>query len=251
MLAGMRILRFVAGAALLAGIAAAQNEAFDKALECGMAGLRGKDAAMAGSCLRDAASAAKEPAQKVRALALLAKADQLIPDFPAAEEHYRAAASVAETPGDRAATNALLAAFLAARERVDGLMTVLEKVDTPPERPPASAPMQAPPAIPVPKAPPVPTDKAGNGVSQPIPIYHPEPEYSELARLTGLTGSVLVYIEVDVNGAVVNPKLLKPLGFGLDENAIAAVLLWKFKPGMLNGNPVRVIAQVEVNFRLF
>lgn len=92
--------------------------------------------------------------------------------------------------------------------------------------------------------------KVGNGVTQPIPLYHPEPEYSEDARKAKLQGSVLLYIEVDSSGKVINPKVVKALGLGLDEKAIEAVLKWKFKPGTLNGKPVTVQAQVEVNFRL-
>ncbi len=92
--------------------------------------------------------------------------------------------------------------------------------------------------------------RAGNGVSQPIPIYKPEPEYSEEARKAKYQGAVLLYIEVDATGKVINPRVIKSLGLGLDEKAIEAVKKWKFKPGMLNGKPVTVSAQVEVNFRL-
>ncbi len=92
--------------------------------------------------------------------------------------------------------------------------------------------------------------RAGNGVSQPVPLYHPEPEYSEDARKAKLQGSVLLYIEVDASGKVINPKVIKALGLGLDEKAIEAVLKWKFKPGMKDGKPVPVSATVEVNFRL-
>jgi TonB family protein len=42
----------------------------------------------------------------------------------------------------------------------------------------------------------------------------------------------------------------KPLGFGLDENAIKAVEQWCFRPGEKNGKPVPVISQITVRFRL-
>ena len=42
----------------------------------------------------------------------------------------------------------------------------------------------------------------------------------------------------------------RSLGMGLDEKAIEAVNKWKFKPGLKNGQPVNVIATIEVNFRL-
>jgi protein TonB len=37
---------------------------------------------------------------------------------------------------------------------------------------------------------------------------------------------------------------------GLDQQAMAAVSQWRFKPGMKDGKPVPVYANVEVNFRL-
>jgi TonB family protein len=37
---------------------------------------------------------------------------------------------------------------------------------------------------------------------------------------------------------------------GLDEKAIEAVHQWRFLPGRNKGMPVKVRAQVEVNFRL-
>jgi outer membrane biosynthesis protein TonB len=37
---------------------------------------------------------------------------------------------------------------------------------------------------------------------------------------------------------------------GLDEQAIGAVMQWRFKPGTKDGKPVRVAAQVTVSFRL-
>ena len=37
---------------------------------------------------------------------------------------------------------------------------------------------------------------------------------------------------------------------GLDEKAMEAVLRWTFKPGMKDGKPVPVMAQVSVTFRL-
>ncbi len=40
-------------------------------------------------------------------------------------------------------------------------------------------------------------------------------------------------------------------GMGLDEKAIEAVEQWRFKPGIKNGEPVAVKAQVAVSFRLY
>jgi TonB family protein len=91
----------------------------------------------------------------------------------------------------------------------------------------------------------------GGGVSAPIPIYKPEPAYSEEARKAKYQGIVVLYIIVDTQGDVTECRVLKPLGLGLDEKAVEAVKTWKFKPSMRNGTPVKVYVSVEVSFRLF
>jgi protein TonB len=57
-------------------------------------------------------------------------------------------------------------------------------------------------------------------------------------------------IEVNASGRVINVRVLRSLGLGLDERAIEAVRQWKFRAGTLDGKPVATRAIVEVNFRL-
>ena len=92
--------------------------------------------------------------------------------------------------------------------------------------------------------------RIGGGVSAPVPIFQPEPEYSEEARKAKWQGSVLLALVVDETGRAVNIRVTKSLGLGLDQKAIEAVEKWRFKPGMKDGKPVPVQASVEVNFRL-
>jgi len=91
----------------------------------------------------------------------------------------------------------------------------------------------------------------GGSVIAPIPIYKPEPPYSEEARKAKYQGTVVLMIVVDTQGSVVDTRVVKPLGLGLDEKAVETVRTWKFKPGMRNGVPVPVRVMVEVSFRLF
>jgi TonB family protein len=92
--------------------------------------------------------------------------------------------------------------------------------------------------------------RIGGGVSQPIPIFKPEPEYSEEARKAKFQGTVMLAIVVDTDGKAKNIRVVRPLGMGLDEKAVEAVGKWRFKPGQKDGHPVPVMANVEVNFRL-
>ncbi len=87
-------------------------------------------------------------------------------------------------------------------------------------------------------------------VSQPIPIYRPDPDYSEEARKAKYQGTVVLAIVVDEKGNPRDVRVTKPLGLGLDQKAIEAVMKWRFRPAMKDGHPVPVMAQIEVNFRL-
>jgi TonB family protein len=91
----------------------------------------------------------------------------------------------------------------------------------------------------------------GGGVSAPIPIYKPEPPYSEEARKAKYQGTVVLFIIINASGTVSECRVIKPLGLGLDEKAAETVKTWKFKPAMRNGTPVPVQVTVEVSFRLF
>src|SRR5258706_5676074 len=92
--------------------------------------------------------------------------------------------------------------------------------------------------------------KDGGGVSAPVPIYKPEPEYSEEARKAKFQGTVKLFIAVDEKGDPRDLKGMQPLGLGLDQKGIETVQKWKFRPGMKDGKPVPVQATIEVNFRL-
>ena len=92
--------------------------------------------------------------------------------------------------------------------------------------------------------------RIGGGVSAPVPIFKVEPEYSEEARKAKFQGTVLLAIVVDEGGKTANVRVVRPLGMGLDEKAIEAVMKWRFRPGYKDGKAVPVMANVEVNFRL-
>ena len=81
-------------------------------------------------------------------------------------------------------------------------------------------------------------------------LHKVEPEYSEEARKAKYAGTVVLQLIVDTTGKAQSIKVTRSLGLGLDENAIQAVNKWKFRPGYRNGQPVPVIATIEVNFRL-
>jgi TonB family protein len=97
---------------------------------------------------------------------------------------------------------------------------------------------------------PDPAYKVGGGVVPPAVNRKVDPQYAEEARLLKYSGSVQLSVVVDPSGHAKSIRLVKGLGFGLDEKAAEAVLQWVFRPGMKDGNPVNVKATIQVNFRL-
>ena len=65
-----------------------------------------------------------------------------------------------------------------------------------------------------------------------------------------IQGSVLLSVVIGSDGVARDIQVKQGLDSGLDNNAIAAVQNWKFQPGTKDGQPVRVQATIEVNFRL-
>lgn len=94
--------------------------------------------------------------------------------------------------------------------------------------------------------------RVGGGISAPVPIYDPEPEFSDEARRAKYQGVVLVGLIVDAQGNPQNVKIVRALGMGLDEKALEAVRTYKFKPSLKDGKtPVPVYVTIEVNFHLY
>ena len=93
--------------------------------------------------------------------------------------------------------------------------------------------------------------RIGGGVSPPIPIYKPDPEYSEEARKAKYQGAVILWIVVGPDGRVHNMRVARSLGLGLDEKAMEAVRTWKFEPAKKDGQAVAVQLNIEVSFRLY
>ncbi len=91
----------------------------------------------------------------------------------------------------------------------------------------------------------------GGGVLNPTLIKQTLPKYTDEAIKAKVQGIILLKIIVRKDGSVDSPKIIKQLGYGLDEVAINEITHhWQFRPGTLNGAPVDVWATVEVAFTL-
>lgn len=94
--------------------------------------------------------------------------------------------------------------------------------------------------------------KPGYGAYPVKCLYCPDPEYTDEARQEKLQGSVTLRVLVTKEGRTGQVKILKGLGLGLDERAIAAVRSWRFQPARdANKNAIAEWVTVETTYRLF
>ena len=101
---------------------------------------------------------------------------------------------------------------------------------------------------------PAPAEDSGGVERLPIKLLRKtletKPSYTEQARLAGVEGTVVVYAEITKDGSPENLRILRSLGFGLDEEAIRSVQQWRFEPSQESEKPSRVAMYVPVRFRL-
>ncbi|HVR30685.1 MAG TPA: TonB family protein [Thermoanaerobaculia bacterium] len=108
----------------------------------------------------------------------------------------------------------------------------------------------------IPDAPPLPGGgpgaalQLGGDIAAPVKVFGPQPGYTEDARQARIQGVVILQAIIDVLGNVTQIKVLKGLPEGLAESAVATVQTWRFKPAMLDGEPVPVYYNFTVNFSL-
>ena len=89
-----------------------------------------------------------------------------------------------------------------------------------------------------------------SGIAPPRLIYEAQASYPEAARRRGIEGDVILDVVVLANGMVGDIRILRGLGWGLDEQAVNAVRQWRFDPAVRFGEPVDVMVEVAVEFAL-
>lgn len=92
--------------------------------------------------------------------------------------------------------------------------------------------------------------RPGSGVLPPRLLREVKAAYTEDARRANLEGEVVLEIVVRRDGSVSDVRLMNGLPNGLNERAIAAVRQWRFAPATRHGQPVDVIVEVAVEFKL-
>lgn len=89
------------------------------------------------------------------------------------------------------------------------------------------------------------------GLVRPEILFDPKPEYTESAKKSHIEGTVLLEAIIRKDGSVDGFRILRGLGYGLDDAAIRTIgAKWRFRPGRMNGIPVDVLIKIEVSFHL-
>jgi TonB family protein len=96
----------------------------------------------------------------------------------------------------------------------------------------------------------IPPAKVSRGaVSAPSVIQSPDPKYTKEAASRHFEGTSVLMVVLNTKGSAENIAILRPLGMGLDEQAVKAVQQWRFQPAIKNGQPVRALINIEILFR--
>jgi len=91
--------------------------------------------------------------------------------------------------------------------------------------------------------------RVSQGVTQGMIIRRVQPAYPPLARQARIQGPVVLQAEIGKDGSIQNLRLISghPM---LAPAAIEAIKQWKYKPYILNGEPVEVETTITFNFTL-
>lgn len=92
-----------------------------------------------------------------------------------------------------------------------------------------------------------------NGYTTPRCIQCPDPAYSDEALQAKKQGEVVIDAMIGTDGRAHNIRMVKSLGYGLDEQAIhSARDIWRFLPANgPDGKPAAVRMLIEINFHLY
>jgi TonB family protein len=78
-----------------------------------------------------------------------------------------------------------------------------------------------------------------------------EPSSNQFAQDYGVAGMCLYHVVIGPDGKPREIAVARPIGFGLDENAVAAIRDAKFEPAIKDGKPVPVLLDLVVQFRIY
>jgi TonB family protein len=87
---------------------------------------------------------------------------------------------------------------------------------------------------------------SGDDVRPALPVTFTEPRISKADLPPGVQGEVVAIITIDAQGNVVEARLVKSIGYGIDQKVLSALHEWHFQPATRNG--VAIPSRHEVHY---
>ncbi len=81
-----------------------------------------------------------------------------------------------------------------------------------------------------------------------LPMVFPSPAVLPWQIPSGVEGTVIVEVTIDVQGNVTETRVLQALGYGIEEKVVAALRNWRFRPALMDGRAIPSQQDVYFHF---
>jgi TonB family protein len=88
----------------------------------------------------------------------------------------------------------------------------------------------------------------GHDVRPAFPVVFPDPPFSRSELAPGIKGDVVVEVTIDALGNVIETRLLQSVAHEIDEQVLATLQSWRFRPATMDGRPIASKHDVYFHF---
>jgi periplasmic protein TonB len=92
--------------------------------------------------------------------------------------------------------------------------------------------------------------RVSQGVTQGMKVHDVTPQYPQMAKIARVQGPVVLAAVIGKDGSIQNLRVVSTASPLLNQAAVEAVKQWRYRPYILNGEPVEVDTTITVNFTL-
>lgn len=91
--------------------------------------------------------------------------------------------------------------------------------------------------------------RLSSDIKPPKPLHSTYPKYNDAARQPPYHGTSVLLLVINELGEPTTIRIVRPLGAGLDDEAVEAVKRWRFSPATYRNIPVAVQISIQINFQ--
>jgi protein TonB len=92
--------------------------------------------------------------------------------------------------------------------------------------------------------------RVSQGVTQGMKVHDVTPQYPQMAKIARVQGPVVLAAVIGKDGTIQGLRVVSSASPLLNQSALEAVKQWRYRPYILNGEPVEVDTTITVNFTL-